>query len=88
VALAESDSLWLHALRDVVDETHPYGEHSCAARVQHVLEWILGRGLLTFGSAIFGLFVLFTLEVQLQRESVLFIGTQFSILYTFVYSPA
>ena len=23
-----------------------------------------------------------------QRESVLFIGTQFSILYTFVYSPA
>jgi hypothetical protein len=35
--------------------------------VQHVLEWILGRGLLTFGSAIFGLFVLFTLAVQLQR---------------------
>jgi hypothetical protein len=68
VALAESDALWLHALRDVVDETHPCGEHSCAARVQHMLEWILGRGLLTFGGALFGLFVLFTLAVQLQRS--------------------
>lgn len=68
VALAESDALWLHALRDVVDETHPCGEHACAARVQHILEWILGRGLLTFGGAIFGLFVLFTLAVQLQRS--------------------
>jgi len=68
VALAESDALWLHALRDVVDETHPCGEHSCAARVQHTLEWILGRGLLTFGGALFGLFVLFTLAVQLQRS--------------------
>jgi len=27
-------------------------------------------------------------RVESSRESVLFIGTQFSILYTFVYSPA
>ncbi len=27
-------------------------------------------------------------KVQAGRESVLFIGTQFSILYTFMYSPA
>ena len=31
----------------------------------HVVDWILGRGLLTFGAAIFGLFVIFTLVVQL-----------------------
>jgi hypothetical protein len=28
------------------------------------------------------------LRVDEERESVLFIGTQFSILYTFMYSPA
>jgi hypothetical protein len=67
VALAETDALWLHALRDVIDETRPCGEHACALRVQQALEWILGRGLLTFGAAIFLLFVLFTLAVQLQR---------------------
>jgi hypothetical protein len=68
VALAEADALWLHALRDVIDETHICGEYPCADRVQHALEWILGRGLLTFGGAIFVLFLLFTLAVQLQRS--------------------
>jgi hypothetical protein len=29
-----------------------------------------------------------TQELNVDRESVLFIGTQFSILYTFMYSPA
>ena len=67
VALAENDSLWLHALRDVIDETRICGEHACATRAQHALEWILGRGLLTFGSAVFILCVLFTLAVHLQR---------------------
>ncbi len=28
------------------------------------------------------------LTARILRESVLFIGTQFSILYTFMYSPA
>ena len=69
VSQAESDTLWLQTLRNVVDETHSCGEHSCTACVQHVLEWILGQGLLTFGDAIFGLFVLFTLTVQLQCVS-------------------
>lgn len=67
VALAETDALWLHALRDVIDETRLCGEHACATRVQHALEWILGRGLLTFGGATFVLFILFTIAVQLQR---------------------
>ena len=67
VKLAKSDALWLHALRDVIDETNPCGEVSCAARVQSALEWIMGRGLLTLGGAVFGLFVLFTLAVQMQR---------------------
>ena len=66
VSQAESDTLWLQGLRNVVDETHPCSEHSCTACVQHVLEWILGHGLLTFIDDIFGLFVLFTLTVQLQ----------------------
>ncbi len=65
--LAKSDALWLHALRDVIDDTNLCGEVSCAARVQFALEWILGRGLLTLGGAVFGLFVLFTLAVQMQR---------------------
>lgn len=67
VALAETDALWLHALRDVIDETPLCGEDACAKRVQQALEWILGRGLLTLGGAIFVLFVMFTLVVQLQR---------------------
>jgi len=68
VALAESDALWLHALRDVIDETHICGEQACAVRVQLLVEWILGRGLLTLGGAMFCLFLLFTLAVQLQRS--------------------
>jgi len=67
VALEEADALWLHALRDVIDSTRICGEHACANVLQYALEWILGRGLLTFGGAVFVLFVLFTLAVQMQR---------------------
>ena len=72
VALAQADALWLHALRDVIDETRVCGEGeaaTCGARVQQALEWIVGRGLWTLLCAGAALAAALTLLVQAQRSA-------------------
>ena len=47
IALARADALWLHALSDVIEQTHICGEMACVLYVQEVVLWILGRGLIS-----------------------------------------
>ncbi|NBX18907.1 MAG: hypothetical protein EBR09_16265, partial [Proteobacteria bacterium] len=45
VALAQADALWLHALRDVLDEIRPCGETACARLLGDGLAWVFQRGV-------------------------------------------
>ena len=67
LVLEQADALWLHALRDVIDDTHPCGELSCALRIERFLEWVLGRGVFILCAVASSVFVLFLAAVQLQR---------------------
>jgi hypothetical protein len=67
LVLEQADALWLHALRDVIDDTHPCGDLSCAMRIERFLEWVLGRGVFILCAIASSVFVLFLAAVQLQR---------------------
>jgi hypothetical protein len=67
LVLEQADALWLHALRDVIDDTHPCGELPCALRIERFLEWVLSRGVFLLCAMAASVFVLFLAAVQLQR---------------------
>ncbi len=67
LVLEQNDALWLHALRDVIDETHPCGELPCAQRIERFLEWVLAKGVFLLCASAASVFVLFLAAVQLQR---------------------
>ena len=58
IALARVDSLWLHALRDVVDKSSICGSHSCEERLTACLAWMFGPGLLITFTLIISIFLL------------------------------
>lgn len=68
VMLANSDSIWLHALRDVVDNTYVCGTESCERRVQQAFNWIVGKGLFFLGSVAVIVLMLMLTAVHLQRQ--------------------
>lgn len=45
VALTDSDTLWLHALRDVFDDMHPCGLASCEQHIVNALAWVFEKGV-------------------------------------------
>lgn len=45
VTLAEADTLWLHALRDVFDASTPCGSTPCEQRIASLLAWVFERGV-------------------------------------------
>ena len=61
IALARSDSLWLHALRDVVDKSSVCGSQSCEERLTVVLAWMFGPGLFITLTLIISLFLIIAL---------------------------
>jgi hypothetical protein len=67
VALAQTDSLWLHALRDVIDQTNVCGDASCMQTVQNIVFWILGRGLMSMTVISACLVIVFVVAVHLHR---------------------
>ena len=67
IALAHTDSLWLHALRDVIDQTHVCGENSCIEAVQTVVLWILDKGLMSLTLVSCCLVIVFVVGVHLHR---------------------
>lgn len=67
VVLAQADALWLHALRDVIDQTYLCGEEACIHRVEQGLQWVFGRGVLLLAALALGSLFLFLTVVHLQR---------------------
>lgn len=67
IALAQADALWLHALRDVIDQTHVCGQLSCVENVQAFVSWILGRGLISITVVGLCLLLVFILALHFQR---------------------
>ena len=68
IVLEQTDALWLHALRDVIDQTYLCGDMPCINRVEQGLVWVFGKGVLLLaalaGSALF----VFLTAVQIQRH--------------------
>lgn len=74
IALARSDSLWLHALRDVVDKSSVCGSQTCEERLTTFLAWVFGPGLMStvvFISSIFFLIYLYNSFYKYLRSSPL-----------------
>ena len=67
VVLAQTDALWLHALRDVIEETYLCGEQPCVQRIEQGLQWVFGRGVLLLAALALGSLFLFLTVVHLQR---------------------
>lgn len=67
LVLEQADALWLHALRDVIDDTHPCGDVPCALRIQRFLEWVIARGVFLLCALAASVFVVFLAAVQLHR---------------------
>jgi hypothetical protein len=67
VVLEQTDTLWLHALRDVIDNTYLCGELPCIKRVEQGLEWVFGRGVLLLAAMAGSSLLLFLIVVHIQR---------------------
>lgn len=67
VVLEQTDTLWLHALRDVIDNTYVCGELPCIKRVEQGLEWVFGRGVLLLAAMAGSSLLLFLIVVHIQR---------------------
>ncbi len=46
IVLEQTDALWLHALRDVIDQTYLCCDMPCINRVEQGLVWVFGKGVL------------------------------------------
>lgn len=68
VVLTQADALWLHSLRDVIDQTYLCGEVACIQRVEHTVEWIFGRGVLVLGTFAVSVLILFLILVHIHRH--------------------
>jgi hypothetical protein len=73
VVLEQTDSLWLHALRDVIDNTYVCGDTPCINRIEEALKWLLGRGIMILaavaGSAFFVFFIFLSIHRHLPGPS-------------------
>lgn len=67
IALAQTDAIWLHALRDVIDQTHLCGELSCMRNMQDFVLWILGRGLISVTVISLCLLLVFVITLHFNR---------------------
>lgn len=67
VTLAETDAIWLHALRDVFDSLSVCGTITCEQRLSHVIDFLLGRGLFVFAAFIVCIFLLMLMLVPCYR---------------------
>jgi hypothetical protein len=67
IALAHTDAIWLHALCDVIDQTHVCGELSCMQNMQAFVLWILGRGLISVTVISLCLLLVFVLTLHFHR---------------------
>ena len=68
VVLEQTDALWLHALRDVINETYFCGNKPCIYRVEQVIVWVFGRGVLLLGVLAGSALFVFLTAVQMQRH--------------------
>ena len=68
VVLEQTDALWLHALRDVIDQTYLCGDVPCINRIEHFIVWVFGRGLLLLAALAGSALLVFLLDVQIQRQ--------------------
>jgi hypothetical protein len=68
VVLEQTDNLWLHALRDVIDQTYLCGDVPCINRIEQFIVWVFGRGLLLLAALAGSALLVFLLAVQIQRQ--------------------
>lgn len=64
----QNDSLWLHALRDVIDKTSLCGSLSCEAVLQLLVTWVAMHSMYLAGLCICAVLVIAFLIIPWQRR--------------------
>jgi hypothetical protein len=68
VVLEQTDALWLHALRDVIDQTYLCGHVPCIIVIEQCIVWVFGKGVLLLATLAGSALLVFLLAVQIQRQ--------------------
>jgi len=68
VVLEQTDSLWLHAFRDVIDQTYLCGDVPCINVIEQCIVWVFGKGVLLLAALAASALLVFLLAVQIQRQ--------------------
>ena len=68
VVLEQTDSLWLHALRDVIDNTYVCGDMPCINRIEQALQWVFGKGILLLAAVAASAFFVFLIFLNIARH--------------------
>ena len=68
VVLEQTDALWLHAFRDVIDQTYLCGDVPCINMIEQCIVWVFGKGVLLLVALATSALLVFLLAVQIQRQ--------------------
>lgn len=68
VVLEQTDAVWLHALRDVIDQTYLCGDMPCINRIEQIVVWVFARGVLLMASLAASFLLVFLLAVYIHRQ--------------------
>lgn len=68
VVLEQTDAVWLHALRDVIDQTYLCGDMPCISRIEQFVVWVFARGVFLLASLAASALLVFLLAVYIHRQ--------------------
>ena len=68
VVLEQTDAVWLHALRDVIDQTYLCGDMPCINRIEQIVVWVFARGVLLLASLAASAMLVFLFAVYIHRQ--------------------
>ena len=68
VVLEQTDNLWLHALRDVIDNTYLCGDVPCINRIEEALLWVFARGVFLLAALAASAFFALLMFVSISRH--------------------
>jgi hypothetical protein len=68
VVLEQTDAVWLHALRDVIDQTYLCGDMPCISRIEQFVVWVFARGVLLLAMLAASALIVFMFAVYIHRQ--------------------